>query len=148
MNRSFFIFQRDSMQCGIACLAMICNLLGKSTTVDTLKNKCFATTEGVSMKGICDAAHELGLETTPGKVSIDFLIQENLPCILHWNQNHFVVLYKVKKENIFILRIQAKEYVNIPNLSYKNIGFRQIMMDLQKELHYFSRLLNNFNPLN
>jgi len=108
MNRSFFIFQRDSMQCGIACLAMICNLLGKSTTVDTLKNKCFATTEGVSMKGICDAAHELGLETTPGKVSIDFLIQENLPCILHWNQNHFVVLYKVKKGKYFYIADPGK----------------------------------------
>lgn len=108
MNKSFFIFQRDSMQCGIACLAMICNLLGKSTTVDTLKNKCFATTEGVSMKGICDAAHELGLETTPGKVSIDFLTQENLPCILHWNQNHFVVLYKVKNGKYFFIADPGK----------------------------------------
>lgn len=108
MNKSFFIFQRDSMQCGIACLAMICNLLGKSTTVDTLKNKCFATTEGVSMKGICDAAHELGLETTPGKVDIDFLTQENLPCILHWNQNHFVVLYKVKNGKYFFIADPGK----------------------------------------
>lgn len=108
MNHSFFVFQRDSMQCGIACLAMICNLFGKSTTLDSLKSKCFATTEGVSMKGICDAANEIGLETTPGKVDIDYLIRENRPCILHWNQNHFVVLCKVKKGKYFLIADPSK----------------------------------------
>jgi ATP-binding cassette subfamily B protein len=108
MNCSFFVFQRDSMQCGIACLAMICNLFGKPTTLDALKNKCFATTEGVSMKAICDAANEIGLETIPGKVDIDYLIREKRPCILHWNQNHFVVLYKIKNEKLFFIADPSK----------------------------------------
>ncbi|MDE6642611.1 MAG: hypothetical protein K2K27_00725 [Muribaculaceae bacterium] len=86
------------MQCGVACLAMICRHFGADYSLEFLDRYCHATTEGVSMKGIKDAAERLGLEAEGGKLTVDELADILLPCILHWNQNHFVVLYKVSKD--------------------------------------------------
>lgn len=97
MNRKFpFSFQHDSMQCGIACLLMICKYYGKSYSTEELSKICFATTEGVSLLGISQAADAVGLHTLCGRINLDQLPQAQLPCILHWGQNHFVVLHKVK----------------------------------------------------
>lgn len=90
-------FQHDSMQCGIACLQMICKHFGKKFSLDFLSKLCFATNEGVSLLGINDAANKLGLKTLCVKASMDELDKISLPAILHWNQKHFVVLYKIKK---------------------------------------------------
>ena len=106
--KSFFVHQHDSMQCGIACLQMICKYWGKSYSASYISNYCFATTEGVSMLGISDAAQKLGLIPHCGKISLDNLINGFLPCILHWNQNHFVVLYKIKNGNIFYIADPGK----------------------------------------
>ncbi len=96
MKRFPLYHQHDSMQCGIACLAMICKHYGKEYSLDTLSEYCHATTEGVSMLGISEAAGKLGLHTVCGRVTLKQLADAPLPCILHWNQNHFVVLYKVR----------------------------------------------------
>lgn len=93
-----FYKQHDSMQCGVACLQMICKYLGREYTVDSLSKLCFATTEGVSLLGINEAANTLGLHTVCARATTDMLSNEPLPCILYWNQNHFVVLYKVKRK--------------------------------------------------
>ena len=90
-------FQHDSMQCGIACLQMICKHFGREYSLDFLSKLCFATNEGVSLLGIDDAANKLGLKTLCVKASMNELDQISLPAILHWNQKHFVVLYKIKK---------------------------------------------------
>lgn len=89
--------QHDSMQCGIACLQMICKYYGKEYTLAELSELCFATNEGVSLLGISQAAEKLGLHTICGRATIEQLDRSELPCIAHWNQNHFVVLYRVKK---------------------------------------------------
>lgn len=94
-----FYHQHDSMQCGIACLQMICSYYGKNYTTDELSHFCFATAEGVSLLAISQAADLLGLHTVCGKAKIEQLLRAQLPCILHWNQNHFVVLYQVRKKN-------------------------------------------------
>ena len=67
--KSFFVFQHDSMQCGIACLQMICKYYGKAYSAAYISNYCFATVEGVSMLGISEAAGKLGLETRCGKIT-------------------------------------------------------------------------------
>lgn len=85
------------MQCGIACLQMICKHFGREYSLDFLSKLCFATNEGVSLLGIDDAANKLGLKTLCVKASMDELDKISLPAILHWNQKHFVVLYKIKK---------------------------------------------------
>ena len=81
--------RHDAMQCGIACLRMICAFLGKNYSIDSLSKICFASKDGVSLLGISEAAGELGLKTTCGKMSIDQLAKVELPVILHWNQNQF-----------------------------------------------------------
>lgn len=99
------------MQCGIACLAMICKYYGKEYSMDWLNQLCFATTEGVSLLNITRAAETLGLKTVGARCEVSNLVNKNLPCILHWNQNHFVVLYKVKKGKIFYVADPAKGLV-------------------------------------
>ena len=96
MFRGFrLIRQLDAMQCGVASLAMVCRSHGLRCSVKWLEGYCTPTTEGVSLKGIADAAHELGLETVSAKVTAGQLAGAPLPAILHWNQNHFVVLYRI-----------------------------------------------------
>lgn len=89
--------QHDSMECGIACLSMICKYHGREYSTRDLSRLCFATTEGVSLLGITEAAKALGLKTVAARVSVDELRELPLPCILHWNQQHFVVLYRIGK---------------------------------------------------
>lgn len=90
--------QHDSMECGIACLSMVCKYHGREYSNRYLSHLCFATTEGVSLLGISQAANELGLKTVAARVSVDQLREMPLPCILHWNQQHFVVLYRIGKK--------------------------------------------------
>ena len=90
------------MQCGIACLAMVCRYYGKCYSLSMLAEICPVTNEGVSCLSISDAAELLGLETITGYLPSCELSHATLPCILHWNQNHFVVLYKIKKGSYYI----------------------------------------------
>ena len=102
------VHQHDSMQCGITCLQMICRFFGREYSLDSLSKICFATTEGVSMLGINEAARILGFQTVSARATIEELSETPLPCILHWNQNHFVVLYKVKKGKEFYIADPGK----------------------------------------
>lgn len=98
---SFKIYrQHDAMQCGIACLQMVCHHYGRNYTLDALSHLCGATTQGVSLLGISDAAGRLGLQTVSGRVSLEMLGKATLPCILHWNQNHFVILYCISHKGM------------------------------------------------
>lgn len=94
--------QNDSMMCGVACLSMICRQYGKDYSQEYLTNLCVPTTEGVSLLSISDASELLGFHTISGRMAIADLQGATLPCILHWNQNHFVVLYKVKRNRYYI----------------------------------------------
>ena len=94
-NKFKWIRQHDSMQCGVACLAMICRHYGKDYSLEYLDSFCHANIAGVSMLGIADGARSVGLETMTAAASTDELKEISLPCILHWNQNHFVVLYGI-----------------------------------------------------
>lgn len=111
MTRFRFVRQQDSMECGVACLKMICQYYGNYTDMKTLNEVCCPTTEGVSLLGINHAAQKIGFTTFIGKVGLDSLCRENLPAILHWNQNHFVVLYKVKDQAKFYIADPAKGIV-------------------------------------
>ena len=96
-----FFPQIESMDCGPASLKMIAKHYGKSYTMQTLRDHSFITREGVSMQGISDAAEYIGFRTLGVRITFKQLANDvPLPCILHWNQNHFVVCYKIKtREN-------------------------------------------------
>ncbi|MDE6416158.1 MAG: peptidase domain-containing ABC transporter [Duncaniella sp.] len=91
------IQQHDAMECGIASLAMICAAYGKTISLTTLSEICRPTHEGCSLKGIKDAGDKLGLESVAGSLTVEDLQNIHGPMILHWNQNHFVVLYQISK---------------------------------------------------
>ena len=90
--------QRDAMDCGPSCLAMIAKHYERQADKEQLRKICSLGKDGVSLLGISKAAETIGFKTIGGRLSFDTLVHEvPLPCIVHWNQNHFVVVYKIKK---------------------------------------------------
>ena len=86
------------MDCGPVCLAMVSEHYGLHPDRDQLRQLCDLNKEGVSLLGISKAAEEIGFKTVGGRLSFETLANEApLPCIVHWNQNHFVVVYKIKR---------------------------------------------------
>lgn len=99
MDKFPFYSQLDMMDCGPACLRMIAKYYGNSYSLEMLRSHSFISREGVSMLGISDAAEYLGMHTLGVKITFEQLANEAvLPCILHWNQNHFVVCYGIKRK--------------------------------------------------
>ena len=98
--KSFTFFsQHDQMDCGPSCLRMIAKYYGKEYSLNFLKKNSFITREGVSLLGISEAAKRIGLSTISGKLTLAELHEKNdFPSILHWEQKHFVVLFKIKKK--------------------------------------------------
>ena len=90
--------QHDAMQCGAACLQMVLDHYGRQCSAAELDRLCPPTAEGVSLLGLSRAAEALGLRTACGRLSAEKLLQAPLPCILHWRQNHFVVLYRLRRK--------------------------------------------------
>lgn len=104
--------QLESADCGPSCLRMIAKYYGRSYSIQYLREQAFITREGVSMLGISDAAERIGFRTMGVKVTLEQLRTEvPLPCVLHWNQNHFVVLYKVKNGKYYIADPATKKLV-------------------------------------
>ncbi|WP_071147087.1 peptidase domain-containing ABC transporter [Bacteroides ihuae] len=94
-----FVYQRDAMDCGPSCLAMIASYYGKRLNIEQLREKCYLAKDGVSLLGISKAAEKIGFHTVGGRLTFTILFEKNLlPCIVHWDQNHFVAIYKIKKK--------------------------------------------------
>lgn len=126
-----FIRQHDQMDCGAACLAMVSANYGKRYSLQYLRDLSFMSREGVSLKSIGHAAEQIGLSKFPIKLSIDELLEysNEMPIILHWNQNHFVVLIKIKKDAKKILFIIADPAHGILKLTRKNFIRHWLNMD-------------------
>ena len=91
--------QLDMMDCGAACLQSISKYYGKYFSQQRLRKLCHITKSGVSMLGISDAAEAIGMRTLGAKLTWEQL-KDNalLPCIVHWNQSHFIVVYAIKNK--------------------------------------------------
>lgn len=90
--------QMYAMDCGPACLKMIARYYGGYYSLEYLRSKCHMTRDGVSMLGLSEAAETIGMRTQGVKITWSQLCQSvRLPCIVYWNQSHFVVVYKIKK---------------------------------------------------
>ncbi len=95
--------QHDQMDCGPTCLRMIAAFYGKHYTLNEMREISFITHLGVSMLGISMAAENLGFHTIGVQISFWQLVKEaRLPCIVHWNQQHFVVVYRITQKNVWI----------------------------------------------
>jgi len=98
-----FYEQLDAMDCGPTCLRMIARYYGKHFTLQTLREKSFLSREGVSLLGIAEAAESIGFQTMGVSITWERLVKEvPLPVIVHWKQKHFIVVYKIKKDKIYV----------------------------------------------
>lgn len=101
-----FFHQHDAMDCGPSCLRMVAAFYGKSFSLQTLREKSYISRQGVSMLGISEAAESIGFRTMGVKISFKQLVGDaNLPCIVHWKQKHFVVVFRIQKLN------KGKDYI-------------------------------------
>lgn len=97
-NKIRFEKQLDLSDCGLACLKMISSYYGKYYPIEHLRKLVDSGKDGISLLSISKAAEVLGFKTTGGIITFeDIIVKSDLPCILHWNQNHFVVLHQIKK---------------------------------------------------
>ena len=113
------------MECGATCLRMIAKYYGKEYSAETMQRLCLVTREGVSMLSISDAAEYLGFRTVCGRITLEKVVEQRpFPCILHWNQEHFVVLYDVKTrrdgEHIFCIADPGKNLLQLDEDTVRN----------------------------
>lgn len=125
--------QLDAMDCGPTCLRMIAKHYGRHYSLETLRQYSFITREGVSMLGISDAAEHIGFRTSGVMISFEQLVKDApLPCIVHWKQNHFVVVHNIKKDKKAGHRI----YVADPALglvTYDEVDFKKCWYSTKKD---------------
>ncbi|MCM1348235.1 MAG: peptidase domain-containing ABC transporter [Firmicutes bacterium] len=93
------IRQHDAMECGVACLTAVLRHFGKYVSLSEVGKRCARTNEGVSLLSITRAAESYGLTTATARVSLKQLSELPMPVILHWNQNHFVTLYRFSRNS-------------------------------------------------
>lgn len=97
MKKFTHYHQHDAMDCGPTCLRMVAKHHGKNFSIQSLRDNSYLSREGVSLFGISKAAESIGFRTIAVKTSFEQLQEEApLPAIVHWNQNHFVVVYQIK----------------------------------------------------
>ncbi|MDW3208911.1 MAG: peptidase domain-containing ABC transporter [Reichenbachiella sp.] len=98
-----FLPQTDTTDCGAACLRMIAKYFGKNLSNEYLQKKAGVNKLGASLKDISTAAEDIGFKSMIVQIPFETLKEEKpFPCILHWQQNHFVVLYRVSRRKVFI----------------------------------------------
>jgi ATP-binding cassette subfamily B protein len=97
-----FFKQYDAMDCGPSCLRMISAFYGKPYSLQKLRELAHISREGVSLLGLSDAAEAIGFRTIGARITIEQLYEAPKPCVVHWDQDHFVVVYKLKKGKVFV----------------------------------------------
>lgn len=94
--------QHYIMDCGPTCLKMIAKFHGRIISLDTIREKIKVSKHGVSLFGVKEVAISIGLKTEGLSLSLDQLEETTLPVMAHWQQNHFLVVYKIKKNKIYV----------------------------------------------
>lgn len=98
-----FLSQQDSMDCGPTCLRMVAKHYVRTLSAQELREAAEIGKDGVNMLGIAQAAERVGFKSLGVKVSLEKLKKEApLPCIVHWSQNHFIIVYKISKSQVFV----------------------------------------------
>ncbi len=111
------------MDCGPSCLRMIAKYFGRSYSLQQLRNMSHATREGVSMLSLSDAAEKLGFRTRGVRLTWEQLRDEvQFPTILHWNQNHFVVVTSITKMNPFFSFSRKKGKEEVVQIADPGLG--------------------------
>ena len=103
MNKKFPFYKKaDFKDCGATCLKIIAKYYKKTISIQGLRTLSYTTREGSSLLGVSEASEKLGYRSLGVKVNLKKLNESPLPCILHWNKNHYVVLYKINNNFFYI----------------------------------------------
>lgn len=128
------------MDCGPTCLKMVAKFYGKNYSLQNLRDRCHITREGVSLLGISDAAESIGFRTTGVKVTWRQMVEEMpLPCIVHWNQRHFVVVYDVVKKHGVYKVMVADPASGL--LEYTEEDFRGLWLESERKTEGIALIL-------
>ena len=103
MTRPTPILQSEVAECGLACLAMITTAHGQATTLQDLRRRFPVALKGMKLRDLLEVAAGIGFSGRPLKLDLPFLAKLSLPCILHWDMNHFVVLSQVRRSSVTVL---------------------------------------------
>lgn len=154
----------DQADCGPTCLRMIAKYHGKSYALEHIRERSYITKSGASLLGLSEAAQAIGLRTLAVSIDFDRLQSEApLPCIAHWRARHFVVVYKIKKDTVYVadpahglISYSKEEFVaNWTNHSPTTAG-TLLLLETTPEFHHlddatqhrlsFSYLLHYIKP--
>jgi len=102
MSKFPFFKQYDAMDCGPSCLRMIAAFYGKTYSLQKLRELSYVSREGVSLLGLSEAAESIGFRTVGVRISLEQLKEAPKPCIVHWAQEHFVIVYKYRRGKVYI----------------------------------------------
>lgn len=102
MSKFPFFKQADAKDCGPTCLKIIAKYFDKTLPIQTLRQLAETTREGSNLLSLSEAAENIGFRTLGVKLCLEKMQEASLPCILHWNKQHYVVLYKIKNGKYYI----------------------------------------------
>ncbi|NES86740.1 MAG: cyclic nucleotide-binding domain-containing protein, partial [Moorea sp. SIO2B7] len=102
IHRYPFFAQQSGSDCGAACLVMVARYWGKRFSVNRLRDISNADRNGASLRGLSTAAESIGFSTRPVKASLDQLGKQILPCIAHWEGNHYIVVYEITRTQVIV----------------------------------------------
>jgi len=117
------VHQTESSECGLACLAMICGHYGKNVDLIALRQQFNLSARGTTLFGLTGIAEQLGLSSRPLSLDIEDLSALKVPCILHWEFNHFVVLVSVRRNHVVIHDpARGRRTINMAEVSHSFTG--------------------------
>ncbi|MBZ4190586.1 peptidase domain-containing ABC transporter [Niabella beijingensis] len=139
--------QLDMMDCGPACLKMIAKYYGKYYSLQYLRDKCGISKEGVSFLGLSHAAEGLGLRSLSLKCTIDeLIIKVPLPVIVHWDNSHFIVVYKTNPRTTGIyVADPAKGYIRYSKEEFSKKWIKKaekdkgVLMAMEPQADFYQR---------
>lgn len=146
-----FYRQLDQMDCGPACLQMVAQHHGRYYPLQQLRSSAFITCEGVSLLGISEAAESIGFRTLGVRIPFDKLLDVPLPAIVHWNQNHFAVVYRIGRDKVHVadpatglIQYSAKEFIsNWHNRKNGGSGGIAILLEPTSEFYSWNSIFQN-----
>jgi len=142
INRFPSDIQFDLKDCGPACLKIIARFYGKYYSLQFLRDLCGISREGVSFLDISYAAENIGLRSISIRVSMDELVDKvPFPCIVHWSGNHFIVVYKISKQKVFVSD-PAKGLLDMPIETFKEKWYNEeidngVVMALEPQAQFY-----------
>ena len=95
-------FQSEIAECGSACVTMVAVYHGAATDMRAMRTKFYTSVRGITLKSLISIASQINMKSRPLRVSLDQLSKISLPCILHWNLDHFVALASVQNDRFVV----------------------------------------------